>query len=94
MCDRNPPLERDYKAMLSPSDLDGKTTPAALPEIELLQDETSGDPRICVAILDGPVDQSHPCFAGANLNRLQTLVSHAAGQGHMSGHGTHIASTI
>ena len=80
--------------MFSSSDLDGNATPAALPGLQLLQDETPGDPQICVAILDGPVDQSHPCFAGANLTRLQTMVSDAAGSGHMSGHGTHIASTI
>lgn len=56
--------------------------------------ETIGDPRVCVAVLDGPVDQSHPCFEGANLTRLPTLVSESASGGLMSGHGTHIASTI
>lgn len=27
--------------------------------------QTQGDPKICVAILDGIVDQSHACFDGA-----------------------------
>ena len=30
---------------------------------------TLGDPRICVAVLDGPVDFGHPCFEGANLKQ-------------------------
>ncbi|HEY9302171.1 MAG TPA: PatA/PatG family cyanobactin maturation protease [Phormidium sp.] len=56
--------------------------------------ESLGSPEICIAILDGPVDQSHQCFEGANLTRLPTLVSDTAGSGHMSGHGTHITSVI
>ncbi|NEO80932.1 MAG: PatA/PatG family cyanobactin maturation protease, partial [Moorea sp. SIO4G3] len=53
-----------------------------------------GDSEVCIAILDGPVDQSHPCFDGANLSRLPTLVSDVASSAMMSGHGTHIASII
>ncbi len=53
-----------------------------------------GDPGICVAVLDGPVDLSHPCFAGANVRRLDTLVGDPAGRGRMSLHGTHVASLI
>ena len=53
-----------------------------------------GDPGICVAVLDGPVDLSHPCFAGANVRRLDTLVEDPAGRGQMSLHGTHVASLI
>lgn len=67
---------------------------SALPGLNLLWSETQGDSQICVAILDGPVDQSHPCFDGANLTRLQTLVSDEANTGLMSGHGTHITSVI
>jgi hypothetical protein len=37
-----------------------------------------GDRRITIALLDGPVDLAHPCFAGARLTELQTL---AAGSG-------------
>jgi cyanobactin maturation PatA/PatG family protease len=56
--------------------------------------ESLGDPEVRVAILDGPVDISHPCFQGANLARLDTLVPDAAGDGAMSAHGTHITSLI
>ena len=67
---------------------------AALPGLQSLWGETIGDPRVCVAILDGPVDQSHPCFEGAQLKQLQTLVSGVANQGSASQHGTHVASII
>ncbi|MGW1957575.1 cyanobactin maturation protease PatG family protein [Streptomyces sp. NPDC001920] len=53
-----------------------------------------GDPRVCVALLDGPVDVTHACFAGADLARLDTLVQEPAGQGPMSLHGTHVASLL
>src|SRR5437764_962139 len=29
--------------------------------------QTLGDERICIAVLDGPVDLAHPCFDGAKL---------------------------
>jgi cyanobactin maturation PatA/PatG family protease len=54
-----------------------------------------GHPEICVAVLDGPVDLVHPCFQGANLTLLPTLVPEASSlDGAMSGHGTHVASVI
>ncbi|ETX08109.1 MAG: hypothetical protein ETSY2_07315 [Candidatus Entotheonella gemina] len=53
-----------------------------------------GDPGICIAILDGPVDVSHPCFNGASLTPVQTLISGAVDQGPASQHGTHVASVI
>jgi cyanobactin maturation PatA/PatG family protease len=62
--------------------------------LQALYSETLGDPRICIAVLDGPVDQSHPCFAGANLTQLQTLVSGFAQSGSVAQHGTHVASII
>ena len=39
-----------------------------------LWEETLGDPGVCVAVLDGPVDMSHLSLAGANLKQLETLV--------------------
>ncbi|MEU3731048.1 S8 family serine peptidase [Streptomyces sp. NPDC033538] len=57
-------------------------------------DELLGDARVCVAVLDGPVDLSHPCFAGADLTRLNTLVQENAGPGLMSLHGTHVTSLL
>ena len=54
-----------------------------------------GHPDICIAVLDGPVDRSHPCFDGANLTVLPTLVADGArADGAMSSHGTHVASII
>lgn len=67
---------------------------SALSGINSLWLESLGDPRICVAVLDGPVDQSHSCFDGANLTRLPTLVSGVADRGSASQHGTHVASII
>lgn len=59
-----------------------------------VQSAMLGDPSICVAVLDGPVDLSHPCFDGANVRRLDTLVQDPAAQGPMSAHGTHVTSLI
>jgi len=66
-----------------------------IPGIEQLWAKTQGDSTICIAVLDGVVDQNHPCFEGANLTRLPTLVSAEANvDGSMSSHGTHVASII
>jgi cyanobactin maturation PatA/PatG family protease len=66
-----------------------------IPGLKKLWSETRGDPKICVAVLDGIVDQNHLCFDGADLNRLPSLVSGEANQnGSMSAHGTHVASII
>lgn len=66
-----------------------------IPGIQKLWAETQGDSTICVAVLNGLVDQTHPCFAGANLTRLTTLVQgEATSEGTMSVHGTHVASVI
>jgi subtilisin family serine protease len=67
---------------------------SALPGFDKLWSETKGDSQICVAILDGRVDQSHPCFDGANLTKVQTTISETASTGLMSSHGTHITSVI
>ncbi|MER5811416.1 S8 family serine peptidase [Streptomyces sp. NPDC002033] len=53
-----------------------------------------GSPEVRVAVLDGPVDLAHPCFAGSNLTRMPTLVSGPAGPGPMSLHGTHVTSLL
>lgn len=59
-----------------------------------LWNQTLGDPEINIAVLDGPVDESHPSLQGASLTRLQTLVTDDAGSGAMSLHGTHVTSVI
>lgn len=53
-----------------------------------------GDPDVCIAVLDGPVDLTHPCFEGADVKRIDTLVRDPAGRGAMSLHGTHVASLL
>jgi cyanobactin maturation PatA/PatG family protease len=67
---------------------------SALPGLRRLQDATLGDSRVCVAVLDGPVDVSHPCFAGADLTTLDTLVPNTPSSNSMSTHGTHVASLL
>ncbi|MEA2889815.1 MAG: hypothetical protein QOI05_608 [Bradyrhizobium sp.] len=54
---------------------------------------SSGNPRICIAVLDGPVDCSHPCFRGAELEVVPTWVN-ADTNGASAAHGTHVASII
>ncbi len=72
----------------------GFTDIGALPGLKSLWAKSLGDPRICVAVLDGPVDQSHSCFDGANLTLRPTLFAGIANQGSASQHGTHVASII
>ncbi|GAB4374918.1 MAG: hypothetical protein Kow00121_20000 [Elainellaceae cyanobacterium] len=76
------------------STMTGFTDIAALPGMQSLWAESLGDIRVCIAILDGPVDQTHPCLKGANLTRLPTLIADSAGAGPMAGHGTHITSVV
>jgi cyanobactin maturation PatA/PatG family protease len=66
----------------------------SIPGLKNLQKQTKGSSNITIALLDGVVDTNHPCFQGANLTRLPTLVEHSATNGQMSTHGTHIASLI
>src|SRR5688572_15593485 len=69
-------------------------TDSLIPGLNDLWAETRGDPRIRVAVLDGPVDLSHPSLATADITQIETLVSAVADQGPASQHGTHIASVI
>jgi len=63
--------------------------------ISLLTSQTLGHPQVCIAVLDGLVDLKHPCFKGADLTGLSTLVSgQAKPDGGMSLHGTHVTSVI
>ena len=67
---------------------------AEILDLELLWAQTRGDPGICIAVLDGPVDEEHPCFRGAHLAHLPTTADPACGGGTASSHGTHVASII
>ena len=65
-----------------------------IPGLDALHAETLGDPRITIALLDGPVDQTHASLASARLTTLQTLVPGSADRGSASCHGTHVASVL
>ena len=38
---------------------------AKIPGLNRLRERTKGDPRVCVAVLDGPVDLGHPSLTVA-----------------------------
>jgi hypothetical protein len=69
-------------------------TESILDSLRALRNEVRGDCEVCVAVLDGPADLSHPCFRGADLTRVDTLIQDPAGVDRMSAHGTHVASVI
>jgi hypothetical protein len=63
-------------------------------EVEELWRWTLGDPRIRVAVLDGPVDLAHPSLARARLTAVPTLIADRCDVGPAGQHGTHLASVI
>jgi subtilisin family serine protease len=65
-----------------------------IPGLQQLWAETLGHPDICLAILDGPVDQTHPGFLSAKLTEVDTMTPGSPGQGPATQHGTHVASII
>jgi cyanobactin maturation PatA/PatG family protease len=65
---------------------------STLPGLTELQAETLGSPDVCVAVLDGHVDLSHPAFNGANVTTLDTSTSHEGTADRT--HGTHVASVV
>ena len=69
----------------NPGELDGITD---------LWQETLGDPRVCVAILDGSVDAEHPSFRHARLEFGQTGTVRLSRNDPGSGHGTHVTSLV
>jgi cyanobactin maturation PatA/PatG family protease len=71
-----------------------QTDVVSTPGLDDLWAETHGDSHICIAVLDGPVDQSHPSLAEANLTRITTLASGTADLDRASEHGTHVTSII
>ncbi len=62
--------------------------------IETLWSQTRGDDRICVAVLDGPVDRSHETLRGANLQLLEGPAPGWPDAGPACRHGTHVTSVI
>ncbi|HEX5493493.1 MAG TPA: S8 family serine peptidase, partial [Mycobacteriales bacterium] len=66
---------------------------AAIPGMAGLWDQTLGDERICVAVLDGPVDLSHRAVSGASVTRLKVWPDEGY-TGPRAKHGTHVASVL
>src|SRR5262245_34315510 len=57
--------------------------------------ETTGDPRVVVAVLDGPVDRGHRSLAGARLEVIEAVAPSAPARGGpATWHGTAVASLI
>src|SRR5260370_33829086 len=75
------------------SDLSEKQTGLPL-DVEAIWARTHGDPAIRIAVLDGPVDTSHPCFHGLSFTSVPALVKPTVSTGAASRHGTHVASEI
>ena len=66
-----------------------------IPGLSELWSETTGDPRVIVAVLDGPVDRAHPALAGADLETVEAAVPAVARHGGpATRHGTAVASLI
>jgi cyanobactin maturation PatA/PatG family protease len=55
---------------------------------------SSGDPRVVVAILDGPVDTAHACLASATLKTISLSAQPNDLSNGTLGHGTHVTSQI
>lgn len=70
------------------------TDVSEIPGLKDLWAQTLGDPRVCVAVLDGPVDLTHPSLANSKLTQIETVTSGVADGESASQHGTHVASII
>jgi cyanobactin maturation PatA/PatG family protease len=66
----------------------------SIPGLADLWRTTRGDERICVAVIDGAVDDQHPAFSGAALARLDSIWPEEPFDGPKAAHGTHVASVI
>jgi cyanobactin maturation PatA/PatG family protease len=62
--------------------------------MDALWAETTGDPNVRIAILDGPVDTRHPCFKNARIEEINILEGLAASSRTATDHATSIASII
>jgi len=65
-----------------------------IPGVSELWRETRGDPEICVAVLDGPVDLSHRALKGAQLELLGGSIEASRVCGPAAAHGLHVCSVI
>jgi len=67
---------------------------ATIPGLQELWAQTLGDERISVAVVDGPIDTSHPAFDGANVGRAPGAWPDEGYEGPLARHGTQVASVL
>lgn len=70
------------------------TDVAQIPGLEQLWAQTKGDPRICIAVLDGPVDLTHPSLRDAAITEINLDEITDCAANSNSDHGTHVTSVI
>ena len=70
------------------------TDVARIPGLDELWSQTTGDRQICIAILDGPVDLSHPSLRDAALTQIDLDEVTDSSAIEYSDHGTHVASIL
>lgn len=59
-------------------------------DLKQLWRHTKGSPNVCIAVLDGAADFSHPSLQAANIQKVNSLVI----DNSLSNHATHVVSTI
>lgn len=67
---------------------------AVLGECGPLWARSLGDPSVCIAVLDGPVDLTHPCFEGADITLIGASNTSGTSGGQAARHGTLVSSVI
>jgi hypothetical protein len=67
---------------------------STIPGLAELWDQTRGDDRVQVAMVDGPVDLGHPAFAGTGVSRLDGVWPEEGLDGPAARHGTQVASVL
>jgi hypothetical protein len=81
--------------MVWPPDKDAIGSVRSIKGLRDLWSETMGDPRVTIAVLDGPVDRTHPALIGANLTAVEVAgASEPRIGGPATRHGTLVASLI
>lgn len=69
--------------------------PGDVAGLAALHTRTTGDPRIVVAVIDGPVDVAHATLAGAAMRSVEPDgFATAASDDPTARHGTHVASIL
>ena len=69
-------------------------TDGLLDGLQELWTDPLGDPQVCIAILDGPVDTRHPSLVNAAITPVDTVLRSTCRDGVACSHGTYIASLI